>query len=105
MKHLTMTAHFKWPVNVNYRYYYLTRATNPRRLNHCRSPGIGTWLPTICDRGGSGAGEGPGSPGDLRRLRRYYRSESRRDRFGGVEALRRYYRGGPGLGAHGGPAV
>lgn len=33
-------------------------------------PQGGTWLPTVCDRGGSGAGEGPGSPGDLGGLKK-----------------------------------
>lgn len=55
MKHLAMPAH-KWSINVNYHYYYiLARATTPRSLDHCRSPGIGPWYPPSVTGVGLGA--------------------------------------------------
>ena len=64
MKHLAMPAHNKWSMNVNYHYYYiLTRATTPRSLDHCRSPGIGTWYPPSVTGVGLGPEEGLGALG------------------------------------------
>lgn len=64
MKHLAMPAHNKWSINVYYHYYYiLTRATTPRSLDHCRSPGIGTWYPPSVTGVGLGSEEGLGALG------------------------------------------
>lgn len=68
-------------------------------------PWTGHLVPTVRDRGGPGTGGGSGVPGSTRGPSRQGRSGSRRGWFRRVEVLRCPYQGGPGLGAHGGPAV